>query len=75
VAVALLIGGLEALGLIADRMGLEGGFWSVIAVLGDDLANLGFAVIGIFLLAWGVSALIYRWKGYDRLASSGVLTS
>jgi nickel/cobalt transporter (NiCoT) family protein len=75
VAVALLIGGVEALGLIAGRLGLDGGFWSVIAVLGDDLANFGFAVIGIFVVAWGVSALIYRWKGYDRLASSGVLTS
>jgi nickel/cobalt transporter (NiCoT) family protein len=75
VAVALLIGGVEALGLTADRMGLEGGFWSVISVLGDDLANFGFAVIGIFVVAWGVSALTYRWKGYDRSASSGVLTS
>jgi high-affinity nickel-transport protein len=68
VAVALLIGGIEALGLIAGRFGLEGGLWSVIAVLNDDLGAFGFAVIGIFAVAWGVSALIYRWKRYDSLA-------
>jgi high-affinity nickel-transport protein len=68
VLVALLIGGIEALGLLVDQLGLEGGFWSVVSALNDDLANFGFAVIGIFLLAWGVSAMVYRWKGYDRLA-------
>jgi high-affinity nickel-transport protein len=74
VAVALLIGGIEALGLIADRFGFEGAFWSVISEMSDNLANFGIAVIGIFVVAWCVSALIFRWKGYDRLASSGVST-
>jgi high-affinity nickel-transport protein len=52
VAVALLIGGLEALGLVADRLGLDGPVWSVVAALNADLANLGFLVFVIFLLAW-----------------------
>jgi high-affinity nickel-transport protein len=67
VLVALLIGGIEALGLLADQLGLEGGVWSVVSSLDDDIANLGFGVVGVFLLAWGSSAVIYRWKGYDRL--------
>ena len=67
VLVALLIGGIEALGLLADRLGLEGGVWSVVTGLDDDLASFGFAVIGIFALAWGGSAIVYRWKGYHRL--------
>jgi high-affinity nickel-transport protein len=71
VAVALLIGGIEALGLIADRFGLEGGLWSVIAGLNDDLGTFGVAVIGIFVVAWALSALIYRWKRYDNLATPG----
>ncbi|MGN6551454.1 MAG: HoxN/HupN/NixA family nickel/cobalt transporter, partial [Pararhizobium sp.] len=33
VVVALFVGGLEALGLIADKLGLEGGFWSLIGGL------------------------------------------
>ena len=66
VVVALLIGGVEALGLIADQLGLRGGIWSVVSGLNDDLADFGFAVVAIFALAWGLSVLIYRWKGYDR---------
>lgn len=67
VAVALLIGGLEALGLVADRLGLDGPVWSVVAALNADLANLGFLVVGIFLLAWGMSVALYRWRRYDTL--------
>jgi high-affinity nickel-transport protein len=67
VVVALLIGGIEALGLLADQFGFRGGVWAVVSGLNDGLANFGFAVIGIFVAAWGVSAIVYRWKGYDRL--------
>lgn len=67
VLVALLIGGLEALGLLVDQLGLEGGVWNVVAALNDDLTNFGFAVVGIFVLAWCLSAAVYRWKGYDAL--------
>jgi high-affinity nickel-transport protein len=70
VIVALLIGGIEALGLLADQLGLEGGVWSVVSGLNDDLTNLGFAVVGIFAAAWGISAAVYRWKGYDRLITT-----
>ncbi len=66
VLVALLIGGLEALGLIGDRLGLVGGVWRVVAALNDDLANFGFVVIAIFALCWAVSAIVYRWKRFDQ---------
>lgn len=67
VAVALLIGGIEALGLLADQLGLEGGMWSVVSSLNDDLENFGFVVVGIFALAWVVSAAIYRWQRLDEV--------
>jgi high-affinity nickel-transport protein len=68
VAVAVLIGGTEALGLLIDRFGLEGPIWSFVANLNGDMANLGFAVVGIFVLCWAGSVLVYRWKGYDAPA-------
>jgi high-affinity nickel-transport protein len=71
VIVAMLIGGIEALGIIVDRLGLQGRGWRAIAALNDDLADLGFIVIGAFALCWAVSALVYRWKRYDRLAMDG----
>jgi high-affinity nickel-transport protein len=67
VLVALLIGGIEALGLIAGRLGLQGGFWARITDLNDSLGAFGILVIGVFVMCWIVSALIYNWKGYDEL--------
>ncbi len=66
VLVALLIGGIEALGLIADKLGLEGRFWSMIGGLNGGLANFGYLVVGIFIVSWAISYLLYRWQGLDR---------
>ena len=66
VFVALFIGGMEILGLAANRLGLEGGVWSAVAVFNADLTHFGFATIGIFVLVWGMSALLFRWMGYER---------
>ncbi|KRQ16398.1 nickel transporter [Bradyrhizobium manausense] len=60
VAVALLIGGIEALGLISDRLGFNGGVWALVDRLNASLANVGFAVIALFVIAWVVSSLLYR---------------
>jgi high-affinity nickel-transport protein len=67
VVVALFIGGLEALGLIGAKLGLEGGFWRVIGGLNENLPNFGYAVVGIFITSWIVSSLVYRAKGFDNL--------
>ncbi|BBO13550.1 hydrogenase nickel incorporation protein HupN [Bradyrhizobium sp. TM102] len=60
VAVALFIGGIEALGLIADRLDLSGGMWTLVDGLNESLANVGFAVIALFAVAWLVSVVLYR---------------
>jgi nickel/cobalt transporter (NiCoT) family protein len=74
VMVALLIGGVEALGLISDKLGLQGDFWQSVSSLNDNFSDLGFIIIGVFMAAWLVSALIYKFKRYDdmpyRLESS-----
>src|SRR6516165_3342418 len=67
VLVALLIGGIEALGLVAGSLGLQGGFWERIAALNESLGAFGLLVIGLFVMCWIASALIYNWKGYDKL--------
>lgn len=60
IAVAMLIGGIEALGLISDRLGLSGGVWALVEGLNESLANVGFAVIALFAAAWLVSVVLYR---------------
>ena len=68
VAIALLIGGLEVLGLVAEQFELTGGAWQVIAGLNENLTIFGAAMVALFVLAWAGSAAFYHWKGYDRLA-------
>ena len=68
VVIAIFIGGVEALGLLVDEMHLKGGMWAGIRDLNDNLANFGFAVVGIFIASWVVSTVIYRAKGFDRLS-------
>ncbi|MBC9876798.1 HoxN/HupN/NixA family nickel/cobalt transporter [Bradyrhizobium sp. INPA01-394B] len=60
VAVALMIGGIEALSLISDRLGPSGGVWALVDALNESLANAGAAVVALFAVAWLVSALLYR---------------
>jgi len=67
VVVALFIGGLEALGLLADKFGLKDGIWQWVGALNDNLGNVGFVVVGLFIVCWGVSVVNYRRKDYDAL--------
>lgn len=67
VIVALLIGGIEALGLLGDQLKLKGVFWDTIGTLNDNFNNLGFVIIGVFIAAWLISYLVYRIARYDDL--------
>ncbi len=67
VAVALLIGGIEGLGLIGDQLGLSGGFWDGIGALNAHFNALGFAIIALFILAWAASVIVYRYARLDEI--------
>ena len=67
VLVAVVIGGIEALGMIADQIRQKGLFWQTVDTLNENFNNLGFVIIGIFIVSWVLSFLIYRIKGYDKL--------
>ena len=67
VLVAVLIGGIEALGLLAAQLQLEGPFWGAIGALNDNFGSLGYLIIAIFVGSWLVSIAVYRLGGFDRL--------
>ncbi len=67
VVIALAVGGVEALGVIGHKLGLDQGFWGVIATLNGNFGLLGYLIVGVFVAGWIVSALVYRLKGYDRI--------
>jgi nickel/cobalt transporter (NiCoT) family protein len=67
VLVAVLIGGIEALGLIADRLNLDGPFWLSIGALNEHFGTLGYLIIAIFVASWLGSLALYRLGQFDRL--------
>jgi high-affinity nickel-transport protein len=67
VAVAVIVGGTEALGLLADKLGLSGGIWNAVTSLNENFGALGYVIVGVFAVSWIISILIYRLNGYDRL--------
>jgi high-affinity nickel-transport protein len=71
VLVAVLIGGIEALGLLADQLNLEGPFWIYIGTLNDHFGSLGYLIIAIFVASWLVSIAFYRLGRFDRLERAG----
>lgn len=72
VLVALMVGGVEAVGLLKDQLNLSGGVWDFFGMLNDNFGTLGFFIIGVFILSWIGSIIFYKAKGYDRLAPSRV---
>ena len=67
VIVAVIVGGIETLGLIGDKFGLTGILWDAVGGLNDNFGMLGYLIIGIFVTSWIVSIGIYRLRGYDQL--------
>jgi high-affinity nickel-transport protein len=67
VIVALLIGGIETLGLIGDHYSFTGTFWEGVGTLNEHFNTIGFFIIGIFISAWIFSFLFYRWNKFDEI--------
>jgi high-affinity nickel-transport protein len=59
VAVALVIGSVELLGLFAGQLGWRGAYWNWINNL--DLNTVGFVVVGMFVFTWAVAVLVWRY--------------
>ena len=67
VLVAVLIGGIEALGLLGDQFEFKGRFWDAVGALNDNFNTLGFVIVGLFVVTWIGSVVVYRYKGLDEI--------
>jgi nickel/cobalt transporter (NiCoT) family protein len=67
VVIAILIGGVEVLGLLADRFGFEGRFWSYVGDLNANFGTIGYLIVGTFVVSWLVSMVVYRLNRYDDI--------
>ena len=58
VAVAFIVGTIELLGLLAEQFGWRGRFWDDVA--GIDLNLVGYAIVGLFVITWIASVVVWR---------------
>lgn len=72
VAVALLIGTVELLGLIAERFSLHGAFWDRVA--GIDLNVVGFVIVGLFVATWALALVVWRVGRIEEKWTAGLRT-
>jgi high-affinity nickel-transport protein len=59
VAVALIIGTVELLGLLAEKLKLHGVFWDWVS--GLDLNVIGFVIVGLFFATWALAIVVWKY--------------
>ena len=59
VAVALIIGTIELVSIVTDKLGIRTG--PLAAIGGLDLNYVGFVIVGVFVLTWLVALLVWRY--------------
>jgi high-affinity nickel-transport protein len=70
VAVALLIGSIELLAVLADKLSLSGGLWDFVA--GIDLDAVGYLVVGLFVATWALALAVWRYGRIEERWSAGI---
>jgi high-affinity nickel-transport protein len=70
VAVALIIGTVELLGLAAAKFSLKGGFWDWISQI--NINTLGYVIVGMFIVTWAIALLIWRFARIEERWTRGI---
>nr|WP_183341158.1 HoxN/HupN/NixA family nickel/cobalt transporter [Microlunatus antarcticus] len=69
VAVALVIGTVELVGVLAEQVGIERGPLAAIAAI--PLDDAGYAVVGLFVVVWVAALVIWRYGHVEERWSRG----
>ncbi|HVS27939.1 MAG TPA: HoxN/HupN/NixA family nickel/cobalt transporter [Solirubrobacteraceae bacterium] len=59
VAVALGVGTIELMSLLADKLSLKGGIWDLVSKI--DLNTVGYIIVGMFVVVWALAFAIWRF--------------
>jgi high-affinity nickel-transport protein len=70
VLVALVVGGIETLGLLGEHFHFTGWFWSGVAKLNNNFGVLGYFIVGLFAASWVLSIAFFKWRRFDDLESN-----
>ncbi|WP_425588426.1 HoxN/HupN/NixA family nickel/cobalt transporter [Streptomyces tremellae] len=70
VAVALIIGTIELIGVLTDQANITSGPLAAIADINLDYA--GYGIVGLFFLSWLVALLVWRWGRFEERWSTNL---
>jgi high-affinity nickel-transport protein len=70
VAVALFIGTIELMSVLAEKLSLTGQPWDFVSNL--DLNLVGYAIVALFVLTWAVALAIWRLGDIERKWSANL---
>ncbi len=70
VAVALVIGTIEVVSIVAQRMDVTSGPVAWVASL--DLNDVGFAIVGLFVVAWAVALAVWHFARIEERWEAGL---
>jgi nickel/cobalt transporter (NiCoT) family protein len=70
VMIAVLIGGVELLGLMSAQLNLNGRFWTDLQ--NANINTLGFVIVGMFVLTWMVALAIWHFGRIEEKWSAGI---
>jgi len=73
VFVAVFVGAIELLGLLAQNAHLDGSFWSFLA--GFNINTAGFVIVGVFVVTWIVALCIWHFGRIEQKWESGPAVS
>jgi nickel/cobalt transporter (NiCoT) family protein len=64
VAIALIIGTIELLGLAATKLSLKGAFWGWVSQI--NINTLGYVIVAMFVATWAAALLIWRFARIEE---------
>jgi nickel/cobalt transporter (NiCoT) family protein len=70
VAVALIIGTVELLSILVDKLSIRSGPLAWVGRL--DLNNVGFFIVGLFVLTWAVALAVWKYGKVEQRWSEGL---
>jgi high-affinity nickel-transport protein len=70
VAVALVIGVIELLGVVKDQLDITSG--PIAWIGGLDLNNVGYAIVALFVLTWVVALTVWKYGRIEQKWSEGI---
>jgi nickel/cobalt transporter (NiCoT) family protein len=73
VIVALVIGTIELLSVLAEKLNLTGQPWDFVS--GIDLNYVGYAIVGAFVLTWAIALAVWHWGRIEEKWSANLADS